>query len=121
MLWSPCRFGGTGKKSHMRQFDAYGEEYGLHDTVGCLLDCNAGTVSFSKNGKDLGVAFTIPAHCRGQVRPSLLRARCPDMPACVCGGCWCALSAAASDSDRARITRQQSCLGRPGPAELLVR
>ena len=27
-------FGGTGKKSHAKKFDAYGEAFGLHDTVG---------------------------------------------------------------------------------------
>lgn len=32
-------FGGTGKKSHAKKFSDYGEPYGLHDVIGCLLDC----------------------------------------------------------------------------------
>ncbi|CAG9464204.1 unnamed protein product [Pedinophyceae sp. YPF-701] len=59
-------FGGTGKASHAKQFLDYGEAYGLNDTIGCLLDCDSGTVSFSKNGTDLGVAFEIPGHLKGQ-------------------------------------------------------
>jgi len=55
-------FGGTGKKSNARQFDSYGESYGFNDVVGCLLDRDAGTISYSKNGVSLGVAFTIPTH-----------------------------------------------------------
>ena len=39
-------FGGTGKKSHDKQFDTYGEPFGLHDVIGCLLDLDAATVSF---------------------------------------------------------------------------
>ena len=27
-------FGGTGKKSHDKAFDDYGQSYGLHDTIG---------------------------------------------------------------------------------------
>ncbi|KAJ8397647.1 hypothetical protein AAFF_G00436460 [Aldrovandia affinis] len=53
-------FGGTGKKSHNKQFDSYGEEFTMHDTIGCHLDLDKGHVSFSKNGKDLGLAFEIP-------------------------------------------------------------
>ncbi|GAB4816240.1 hypothetical protein N2152v2_003286 [Parachlorella kessleri] len=59
-------FGGTGKKSHARQFDDYGAAYGLNDTIGCLLDCEGGTISYTKNGRDLGVAFQIPKHLQGQ-------------------------------------------------------
>uniref|UniRef100_A0AAR2JDG3 ATP-dependent RNA helicase n=1 Tax=Pygocentrus nattereri TaxID=42514 RepID=A0AAR2JDG3_PYGNA len=44
-------FGGTGKKSHNKQFDSYGEEFTMHDTIGCYLDLEKGHVSFSKNGK----------------------------------------------------------------------
>lgn len=33
--------------------------------MGCLLDCDAGTISFTKNGADLGVAFQIPKVAAG--------------------------------------------------------
>lgn len=36
---------------------AYGERFGQGDTVGVTLNMNRGTLSFSKNGQDLGVAF----------------------------------------------------------------
>ena len=52
-------FGGTGKKSHRRQFDDYGEPFGLSDTLGCYLDLDAGVISYSKNGNIFGKAFTI--------------------------------------------------------------
>ena len=39
-------YGGTGKKSHDKQFDNYGEAYGLGDTLGCFLDMDSGDVSF---------------------------------------------------------------------------
>ncbi|GLC38638.1 hypothetical protein PLESTB_000455000 [Pleodorina starrii] len=61
-------FGGTGKKSHQRQFDAYGEPFGRGDVIGCLLDCSAGgSVSFTKNGVPLGEAFKLPPHLQNQV------------------------------------------------------
>ena len=47
-------FGGTGKKSNCRQFDDYGESFGLHDTIGCYLDFDNMTISYTKGGKDLG-------------------------------------------------------------------
>lgn len=53
-------FGGTGKKSNNKQFDDYGEAFGIHDVVGCLLDLVKMEISFTKNGKNLGVAFRIP-------------------------------------------------------------
>ncbi|XP_061024755.1 ATP-dependent RNA helicase DDX1 [Eubalaena glacialis] len=59
-------FGGTGKKSHNKQFDNYGEEFTMHDTIGCYLDMDKGHVKFSKNGKDLGLAFEIPPHMKNQ-------------------------------------------------------
>ncbi|NWS85617.1 DDX1 helicase, partial [Toxostoma redivivum] len=59
-------FGGTGKKSHNKQFDSYGEEFTMHDTIGCYLDTEKGQIKFSKNGKDLGLAFEIPPHIRNQ-------------------------------------------------------
>lgn len=59
-------FGGTGKKSNSRQFDTYGEPFTMHDIIGCYLDMDEGTIYFSKNGKDLGHAFDIPAFLRKQ-------------------------------------------------------
>ena len=43
-------YGGTAKKSHKKQFENYGEAYGLGDTIGCYLDATAGAIWFSKNG-----------------------------------------------------------------------
>jgi ATP-dependent RNA helicase DDX1 len=59
-------FGGTGKKSNQRQFDDYGEAFGLNDVIGCALDLATGAASFSKNGRDLGIAFTVPAGHRAE-------------------------------------------------------
>ncbi|XP_043076509.1 ATP-dependent RNA helicase DDX1 [Puntigrus tetrazona] len=59
-------FGGTGKKSHNKQFDSYGEEFTMHDTIGCYIDLDKGQVSFSKNGNDLGLAFEIPPQIKNQ-------------------------------------------------------
>lgn len=58
-------FGGTGKKSNAKQFDNYGESFGMHDVIGCYLDLSKGEVSFTKNGVNLGVAFTLNAQ-KGQ-------------------------------------------------------
>ncbi|KAA0201520.1 hypothetical protein HAZT_HAZT005408 [Hyalella azteca] len=52
-------FGGTGKKSNNRQFDDYGESFGLHDVIGCYLDLDNMSISFSKGGQPLGQAFTL--------------------------------------------------------------
>jgi ATP-dependent RNA helicase DDX1 len=32
----------------------------MHDVIGCYLDLGSGEIKFSKNGADLGKAFTIP-------------------------------------------------------------
>lgn len=57
-------FGGTGRKSNNKQFDPYGEEFGMNDAIGCCLDLQQYEVRFTKNGKDLGVAFSIPSNLR---------------------------------------------------------
>lgn len=59
-------FGGTGKKSNNRQFDDYGEAYGMHDVIGCLLDLDKMEIRFTKNGKDLGLAFNINNSLKGE-------------------------------------------------------
>lgn len=53
-------FGGTAKKSVNRQFDDYGERYGCGDVLGCYIDLDQHEISYTKNGVDLGRAFTIP-------------------------------------------------------------
>ncbi|XP_077982085.1 ATP-dependent RNA helicase DDX1-like [Glandiceps talaboti] len=60
-------FGGTGKKSFGRQFDDYGEAYGINDVMGCYLDLDNATIKYSKNGKDLGHAFDIPGHIKSSL------------------------------------------------------
>ncbi|ESO95555.1 hypothetical protein LOTGIDRAFT_227238 [Lottia gigantea] len=55
-------FGGTGKKSWGKQFDSYGEAYGMNDTIGCYLDLEKGEIRWSKNGIDLGKAYDLPKH-----------------------------------------------------------
>lgn len=60
-------YGGTGKKSHARQFDSYGQEYGKGDVIGCLLDAGEGVITFSKNGEVFPPAFQLPQYLRGQV------------------------------------------------------
>lgn len=59
-------FGGTGKKSNAKKFDDYGEAFGMHDVIGCLLDLINGEVRFTKNGLDLGVAFVLTAQQKSQ-------------------------------------------------------
>ena len=70
-------FGGTGKKSFASQFDDYGEvcvhvylfmcvyvllvsiqSFGKDDTVGCYIDLDSFTISFSKNGTIIMTALT---------------------------------------------------------------
>ena len=51
-------FGGTGKKANKNKFEDYGEIFGKGDVIGCCLDLAAGTISYTKNGRDLGVAYS---------------------------------------------------------------
>lgn len=53
-------FGGTGKKSHRKKFEDYGEKFGVNDVIGCWIDLDAKCLGFTKNGIDLGKAFDIP-------------------------------------------------------------
>ncbi|KAJ8611865.1 hypothetical protein CTAYLR_005777 [Chrysophaeum taylorii] len=50
-------YGGTGVKSVAKKFSKYGEAFDAGDLIGCVLDLDARKISFSKNGRDLGVAF----------------------------------------------------------------
>jgi len=53
-------FGSTGKKSWNRKFDDYGESFQEGDVIGCLLDRELQSISYFKNGRDLGIAFKLP-------------------------------------------------------------
>lgn len=53
-------YGGTGKKSHGKQFESYGEPFGKGDVIGCWLDCESGTLGYTKNGRQLGIAYSVP-------------------------------------------------------------
>lgn len=59
-------FGGTGKKSNAKQFDSYGEAFGMHDVIGCYLNLVEGEIRFAKNGEDLGVAFNLNVQQKSQ-------------------------------------------------------
>ena len=51
---------------------AYGEKLAAGDICGVLIDTNTGILNFSKNGKDLGVAFTEPVQfCDGNLYPAV--------------------------------------------------
>ncbi len=43
-------YGGTGKKSFAKQFDDYGETYGINDIVGSLIDLDQMKIRYFKNG-----------------------------------------------------------------------
>jgi ATP-dependent RNA helicase DDX1 len=53
-------YGGTGKKSHEREFLNYGEPYGEGDVIGCFIDFDKSKIFFSKNEKVFETAFEIP-------------------------------------------------------------
>ena len=54
-------YGGTAKKSNSRNFEDYGEKFGdKFDVIGNIIDLDYCTISWTKNGQDLGVAFQIP-------------------------------------------------------------
>ena len=55
-------YGGTAKKCHDGKFTDYGLEFSDADVIGCILDRVNRTVSFSRNGIWLGVAFHLPLY-----------------------------------------------------------
>lgn len=53
-------FGGTGKKSNSKNFQDYGTTFGDRgDIIGNMIDLDNGTISWSKNGQLLGVAYQL--------------------------------------------------------------
>lgn len=59
-------YGGTGKKSHGGSFENYGQTFGEGDVIGCIIDWNELALSFTKNGRNLGVAFELPKNIQKQ-------------------------------------------------------
>jgi len=58
-------YGHNGYRYYSNTNAAYGEPYGAGDTIGILLNLDAGTVSFLKNGRLLGVALGSDSLKRG--------------------------------------------------------
>ncbi|CAL1145058.1 unnamed protein product [Cladocopium goreaui] len=58
-------YGSTGKKSWNRKFEDYGEAFEEGDIIGSMLDREKQTISFSKNGRDLGVAYKLSPDMQG--------------------------------------------------------
>eukprot|EP00261_Vitis_vinifera_P016804 XP_010646145.1 PREDICTED: heterogeneous nuclear ribonucleoprotein U-like protein 1 isoform X3 [Vitis vinifera] len=61
-------FGGTGKFSVAGKFSNYGEKFGVGDTIVCAVNLETkplASISFSKNGKWLGVAKEFDAGVKG--------------------------------------------------------
>ena len=65
-------FGGTGMKSNAKSFVKYGEAFGKGDVIGSTLDWTSRTISFSKNGDDLGVAFHLSESVKGPLFPAVV-------------------------------------------------
>jgi len=73
-------YGGSAKKSNSAKYEDYGEKYEgqIGSVLSCLIDRQEQTISFSINGRSLGIAFNIPTDC----------AEVPLFPA-ICGkGAW---------------------------------
>jgi len=51
-------WGGTGKKSNDNEFTEFGDVgFGPGDVIGCIMDVDTLSVSFTRNGKYVGMAF----------------------------------------------------------------
>jgi len=50
-------WGGTGKKSSNNNFDDYGGAFGVGDVIGVIMDVDNLSISYTKNGKFMGIAF----------------------------------------------------------------
>jgi len=50
-------WGGTGMRSHNNEYTEYGGSFGLGDVIGCIIDIDQGSISYTKNGQFMGIAF----------------------------------------------------------------
>lgn len=73
-------FGGTGKISTNCKFSDYGKPFIVNDVVGCYLDLDSNEVqiSYTINGENQGIAYTIPQEeLKGQpLFPHILSKNC---------------------------------------------
>ena len=53
--------GSRALKLHNETTETYGSLWKAGDVVGCRWDCRTGQLSYSLNGQDCGVAFTVPS------------------------------------------------------------
>ncbi|XP_063684828.1 heterogeneous nuclear ribonucleoprotein U-like protein 1 isoform X2 [Bolinopsis microptera] len=67
-------YGGTAKKSHDNKYLNYGDKFGAGDSITCYVDLESDekTISFAKNGKHQGAAFTLtPDNLKKPLFPSV--------------------------------------------------
>ena len=64
-------YGGTAKKANNGRFDDYGPKYGKGDVLGCMLDLDERSVTFSVNGRVLPKAYDLPAGLQGALYPAI--------------------------------------------------
>ncbi|KAH3767585.1 defective in cullin neddylation protein 1 [Pelomyxa schiedti] len=57
--------GGSSRKSYNDRKEAYGHNWYQGDIVGVLLDADAGTLAYTLNGEELGVAYRNVRHTSG--------------------------------------------------------
>lgn len=65
--FTACVNNGAGRAMHRSTAIDYGLAVKENDIIGCLLDLDKGSVSWSCNGKAFHRAFTIPDQLRGEV------------------------------------------------------
>ncbi|CAF1232898.1 unnamed protein product [Didymodactylos carnosus] len=56
--WTSYSYDGQRVRKWNVQNSKYGDPWLAGDVISCLIDCDEGTISFKRNGADLGVAFS---------------------------------------------------------------
>lgn len=55
--WTSFSYDGGRVRKWNVQNSKYGDSWSSGDIISCLIDCDEGTISFKRNGVDLGIAF----------------------------------------------------------------